>query len=204
MFENTSSPAFVAQATTAAVQFELGWILRLYQDDFSTYENGPLNILRGFLTIPIQFSTLAWQLIDINNIPTDLKTTAALSKGSNRAIAQPWTIRVFGVLGAFMYLWIMACLVWVCWFSYNSANSSIYPEIDFASKCGAWFPRDVPTLGHALHSSRLDNCTSKEVIERLGGRRIFFGVQELAGNDQRIVLAMERGTLEKLSEGSEY
>jgi hypothetical protein len=204
MLENASSPAFITQATTASVQYELGWILRLYQDDFSSYENGPLNILRGFLTIPIQFSTLVWQLSDINSVPAALKTTAALSKASNRAIAQPWTIRVFGVLGTFMYLWIMAYLMWVYWFSYNSANLSIYPEIDVASKSGAWFPPDVPTLGHALRSLRLDNCTSKEIIERLGGKRIFFGAQESTENGQRIVLATERGSLEKLNEGNEY
>ncbi|KAI9770897.1 MAG: hypothetical protein M1840_002601 [Geoglossum simile] len=204
MLENTSSPAFITQATTASVQFELGWILRLYQDDFSTYENGPLNILRGFLTIPIQFSTLAWQLGNIDSIPTDLKTNAALSKASNRAIAQPWTIKAFGVLGTLMYLWIMAYLMWVYWFSYNSANRSIYPEIDVASKCGAWLPPNVHTLGHTLRLLRLDNCSSSEVRERLGGKKIFFGVQESAENGQRIVLATERGSLEKLNEGSEY
>ena len=49
--------------TTAveALLFQMGWLLRLYQDDYSDDKETPLTYLQGFLTIPVQFYTAAFE-----------------------------------------------------------------------------------------------------------------------------------------------
>src|SRR6266496_5500888 len=43
-----------------ALLFQLGWLLRVYQDNFREADGVALALLRAFLTVPIQFSTLVW------------------------------------------------------------------------------------------------------------------------------------------------
>ena len=63
---------------TNALLFQLGFVLRLTQDDFSDDKESPLNLLRGFLTIPIQFSTIAWQWVNATSFPLDLQSSRYL------------------------------------------------------------------------------------------------------------------------------
>src|SRR5277367_886335 len=60
---------------TNVLLFQIGWGLRLSQDDFPDDKDSPLNFLRGFLTIPIQFSTVAWQFVNATVFASDPQST---------------------------------------------------------------------------------------------------------------------------------
>ena len=55
-----------------ALLFQLGWVLRVYQDNFREADGVALALLRGFLTVPIQFSTLVWVFANATASPSDI------------------------------------------------------------------------------------------------------------------------------------
>lgn len=137
---NSSSPAPSLTAATAAdactsytVQYGIGWILTLYKQDFSDYVDGGLAIMRGFLAIPLQFSTEIWQQADMRSLPADLAVHAQLSRVSYRAIIAPWTVYVFAATAAAVLGWSIGCLGW-CLVGPYTPNASYFPEIDITSK----------------------------------------------------------------------
>jgi hypothetical protein len=58
---NNSDPNFPNYASTCGAYWLLSWVLRLYQDGYRNYPGGPLDVLKSFLAIPLQFSTVAWR-----------------------------------------------------------------------------------------------------------------------------------------------
>ena len=92
---NTTDPNFPTEAGTFCVEWDLGWALRLYEDDYKNYAGGPLSVLQAFLTVPIQFSTTGWQAVSWDTLPQDLYTTASFATSAPRALGRPWVIIVF-------------------------------------------------------------------------------------------------------------
>jgi hypothetical protein len=155
---NLTSKNAAPVCTSYTVQYGLGWLLRMYQDDFRDYEDGALRIIRGFLAIPLQFSTEIWQQASLSTLPQDLKVTAQLSRVSYRAIIQPWTVYAFAGMVAVVMVWGGGCLVW-CMRGPWVPNSSYFPEVDITSKGTS------PTAG--IGGSEVASLTSGE--EKSGG-----------------------------------
>lgn len=147
-FANSTAPAFsannpepvfkdnyeAANACTAyTVQYGIYWILSLYKADFSSYADGGLAILRGFLAIPLQFSTEIWQQAAMDTLPQDLRVDAQLSRVSYRALIQAWTVYIFGGSAFLVLAWCIGCLWW-CYLGPNTPNASYFPELDITSK----------------------------------------------------------------------
>ncbi len=100
-----------------ALMFEVGWILRLYQDDFSRSNYAPVTFLRGMLTVPIQFSVAAWQWVNatvfaldpkssLYALPQDLMTTASSAQRTYRALStKGGTVYVFIFLVSMMLIY---------------------------------------------------------------------------------------------------
>ena len=90
-FNSSSDDSFVRNT----LLIQLGYTLRLYQDDFPDDLQGPLDVLRGILTIPIAFSTMA--RVYLNNtttknitnapLPAELETTVSGAHATFRVIA---------------------------------------------------------------------------------------------------------------------
>jgi hypothetical protein len=67
--------------------FYIGWALRAFQDEFTGDSDLPLTLLRGLLTVPIQFATMAWEWVNATAttnttefaLPPDLETTASIA-----------------------------------------------------------------------------------------------------------------------------
>lgn len=85
---NTSDPNFSTYASAWSDYWLLSWALRLYEDDYPNYPGGPLDVLKGFLTIPIQFSTTAWQMASWDTLPSDVNTTGTYATSSPRVLGK--------------------------------------------------------------------------------------------------------------------
>jgi hypothetical protein len=109
----TSDPGFENYTSSWCSQFDIGWALRLYQDDYRNYPGGPLDVLKGFLTVPIQFSTTAWQWASFDTLPQNLRTTASFSSSSQRALGRLWALVVFTAGAGALILISVAALLWV-------------------------------------------------------------------------------------------
>src|SRR5881398_3626196 len=102
---NTSGRSADNAASAISVRFSIGWSLRLYQDILPAYENGPINLFRGLLAIPIQFYVALWEVQNMSGIPDDLKTTASLCQVSYRATVRPWTVHMFTAIAGILFFW---------------------------------------------------------------------------------------------------
>jgi hypothetical protein len=105
-----ASNSSLANATAYTVLFTLCWGLRLFHDQASRYSIGPLDILQNILALPFQISTVALDWAAPSQLPPDVKTTATVAKITYRAIAERWTIFVYGPIAAFLILWAVGCL----------------------------------------------------------------------------------------------
>ncbi|KFY76286.1 hypothetical protein V499_04012 [Pseudogymnoascus sp. VKM F-103] len=136
---NSTTPIFKSNSeasnacTSYTVQYGIFWILSLYRSDFNSYADGGLAVLRGFLSIPLQFSTEIWQQAAMDTLPDDLRVDAQLSRVSYRALIQAWTVYIFGGSAFLVLAWCIGCLWW-CYLGPHTPNSSYFPEIDITSK----------------------------------------------------------------------
>ncbi|KAH0559350.1 hypothetical protein GP486_004138 [Trichoglossum hirsutum] len=201
---NTLALGFNDSATTYTMQAGIGWTLRLYQDYFHRSSVGPIRLLQGLLTVPIQFSTTAWQIADIDSLPQDLHTVASMTKTTYRVTGVPWTVFVFGGLALFLLLLAISGLAWINLTSVQTPNTSLFPEVDICSKCGnpafrSGTTEGVRDLTQFLQNKCLGNAESKSVKLCLGDERIYCGA--LHGC---IVVTTKPEELGELVEGTEY
>jgi hypothetical protein len=167
-------------ATRYAVQFGIGWILRLYKDEFNTYNDGGLTLLQGIIAAPLQFSTMIWQQSGYSTLPEDMKVTATVTTASYRAMIPFWTVLLFGSI---------TCLVWVYFLDPATLNSLPFPEIDITSKSSlpvslmqiyySRYPGASSAcsedLGKGMRSSGLGNSIGRSAFQGLRRRKIYCG-----------------------------
>jgi hypothetical protein len=204
---NSSDPTFQDSVTSYTEQFGLGWILRTYHDELPALRN-QINLLRGFLAIPIQFSTGAWHLISSETLPLDLKTTASQSRVAYRAMIQAWTVIIFGVMSFFLILWSTACLIWIHFRGPDTPDASFFPEMDIIYQC-----HDSLTISNVsldskkvkLSATSLSNVgtlkrlcnfgfsTSADIVKAARGKRVFCGIYQdsKAGKPTTIIATEE-------------
>lgn len=208
--------------TNFDVEYGLSYFLRLFETDYGTYLDGGLSLLRGFLAVPFQFSTALQQMGDINLLPKENHVTASLSKSSYRAMVELWTVCVFGFLAFLLTSWGVGCLVWISFYGPDSPNASFFPEIDITSKSSIHMIRqpyysnyghqaiEIPDntledLGKLTRSYGLGNGKSSAVIQAIRGKRVFCGSRPgPQGEENIIVLVMERGQVRILNQQEEY
>lgn len=202
--------AFENEGTNFNIEFGFGFLLRLYENDFATYIDGGLSLLRSFLAVPFQFSTSLQQLNGIKNLPRSNHVTASLSKSSYRALIQRWTVWVFGFVALLLVSWSAGWLIWITFLGPDSPNTSFFPEIDITSKSSVTrkFERADETLddlGKLTRSFGWGNGMSKDIVRAIEGKRIFCGscVGETLG-ERNIVLVTERGQLKVLAQNEAY
>lgn len=217
---NYSDPVgFNAGASRYTVQFGLGWILRLYKDEFNRYNNGGLTLLQGLIAVPLQFSTSIWQQSGYSTLPADMKVTATVATASYRAIIPFWTVLVFGVLASILLFWSITCLAWAYFLGPATPNTSPFPEVDITSKTSVPAPLmpvydtrfgGMPShffedLGKYMRSSGLGNSTGRSAIQALRERKIYCGacVDPQTG-EPHIAIVTERGIVAPLQEHVKY
>jgi hypothetical protein len=210
---NTSDPKYPAAANSYTAQFGLTWLLRVYQEEFETYENGGLELLKGFLAVSFQFNTQMWANLNFEGIPDNMKTTATLQKVSYRAMIRPWTVWAFGGLSLLILSWGIGCLVWVCIYGPYSPNTSMFPEIDITSKSGCHnLPRaffvdrradlskdNLEDLGKLTRMAGLGNGMSRAVVDAIKQQRIRCGSYQDANHIEQMIVIVTGANMEKIN-----
>jgi hypothetical protein len=130
---NTSDSGFENYTLSYCSSFDIGWALRLYQDDYRNYPGGPLDVLKGFLTVPLQFSVTAWQWASFDTLPQDLRTKASFSTSSQRALGKLWALIVFTTGAGSLILLSMAALLWVVTRGPRTPDSPKWSELDYSA-----------------------------------------------------------------------
>lgn len=196
--EANSNATDDATEQTNAVLFQFGFFLRLYQDYFVGDVQGPINLLRGFITVPYQFGTAAWQLIySANNsssllaLPLDLQTTASIATFQNRALADPWTVYTFIAATGSMVLCATLIIFYIWVQGPPPPNTSSIGDIDLTSKCpspGESGEDDiVQALPVLLRRRSLSNARLHDIIRAIKGWWIRVGGMVGGTSGQRSV-----------------
>jgi hypothetical protein len=205
---NTSDPNFPTYTGSFTNYWDLSWALRLYQDDFPNYPGGPLDVLKGFLTIPIQFSTTAWQAVSFDTLPADLQTIARFSTSSERALGKLWVLIGFTSIAGSLILFSIATLIWTILFGPTTPNSSKWPDVDTLAR--STIPRrwdddieanyvGVPDLQSFARQKGMGNGTSSTVRTGFQETRLFVGAVGGA-----VVLAVGGEGVARLEAGMRY
>jgi hypothetical protein len=219
--------------TVNALLYSLGFALRLYQDEFTGDSQLPLVLLQGFLAVPIQFATMAWERTNATSgsngsefaLPADLETTASIAEVTYRAKAKPWTVCVFMVLTAVLLLWCNSILLWILTQKTASPNLSSFVEVDIGSK--STYSTEPPTVDHVelatevpiqdwstmLQRAGLGNAGTARVVQSLKDKRLRVAGVDCAADEKSLVLVTTTGTgkdllaagdLESLKRGTVY
>jgi hypothetical protein len=205
---NTSDPNLPTDTGSFTDYWDLSWALRLYQDDFPNYPGGPLDVLKSFLTIPIQFSTTAWEAASFDTLPTDLQTTARFSTSSQRALGKLWVLIVFTSCAGTLILFSVVTLIWIILFGPMTPNSSRWPEVDTIARSTIPRRRDddieanyVGVLGLQSFARQkgMGNGTSSTVRTGFQDTRLFVGAV-----DGAVVLTVGGEEIGSLEAGMRY
>jgi hypothetical protein len=203
---------------TNAMLFQIGWVLRLSQDDFPDDKDSPLNFLRGFLTIPIQFSTVAWQFVNatiyasdpqstLYSLPPDLDTTASATQVTYRVVStKPWTVYAFMAAVVVLLLWSNSLFGYMISQKTIVPNRSAFSDIDVSSKStyppnGVEALRPVCDYSSALRDAGLGNAQSSKIVKGLNEKVV--RVVETDGGrpgDKLLLLAVSNTETECLNE----
>jgi len=188
-----------------SVMFELGWYLRLYEDQFNGAGQVPLNLLQNFLMIPIQFSTTALQFSNatlqailpgsgIFAMPSYLEATASGAQITPRFIGQFWTVCTFIAICSVLVLWAGCILGWIL---FNGTpmltDPSAFPEWDIVSKSG----RDTEhgstrsTLPDLAQEKGLTNAGSCAIPKAIRGKRAKVVEVQCRGQNTYYLLLVE-------------
>jgi hypothetical protein len=194
-----------------ALLVQLGWLLRLYQDDFGDDQESPVNFLRDMLIIPIQFTTAAWQFANataeyfpgLYALPSDLITTASAARVTARVMATPWTVYVFISVASVLYVWGASVLCWVLfWLKTPSPNTSGFLEVDVSSKMARLSSHihgqsdeasgsTIVDLSSMLQRSELGNAESSRIAKVIKGKRLRVqALRNLRQDESHIVLVL--------------
>jgi len=222
--DNTSYSAdpktYGFSSSVFAFGYGIGFILRLYLNDQPTFLDGGRSLLRSFVAVPFQFSTIMRQYGGKDQMPPENHVTASLAHSSYRAFIDPWMVWVFASLAFVLIAWCVVALAWITFLGPYSPNLSFFPEINIASKSSLQQAPDargdadphletaddtLEDLGRLTRGFGLGNGMSTDVIESLRGKRVFCG--SIAGTNEGeriIVLVTEGGRLKLLNEHERY
>ena len=186
--------------------YQLGYTLRLYHADFPADLQRPLDVLRGFLAVPVVFSTTVWTYANQTTtrkqglvpIPPDLETTASGAVVTLRVIAGLWTVITFDILVAVLVVWSGSIYFYIWWNrminKIVSPNTSSFGEIDVSAKTAYAAPMERGLTEHGvpdgnsdwssmLRDAGLGNAESRAIINVIQGQRVrvanIDGVQKL-------------------------
>jgi hypothetical protein len=181
-----------------ALQFQLTYIMRQRQDQYTDNQAAILNLLHGILAVPIQLSAFAWYAANLsvsaNNsntglyaIPEDLQTIAQAVYPTDRLMASdPWTVYTFIGIVSFLLLWSNSLFGFLYWQNAMVPNTSLFSEIDICSKSsyplggrhGPEGTRSLIDYNCALREADLANAQSTQILRGIKDKTVRVGVIE--------------------------
>jgi hypothetical protein len=192
------------QVMIDSLMFELGWYLRLYSDDFRDDQQSPTNLLRNFLTIPIQFYTTALQFWNASSpfdgdapIPDDMKTVAAPAVGIWRWKAPLWTVILWIAITGSLIIASGFELFWILLYDITSFTNTAFPTLDMVSVAGVGcvFLDHRMTLADLARTEDLAHKDTFEVLDALRKRRGYLVEAECSThhNSHVVFVVLEEG-----------
>jgi hypothetical protein len=160
-----------------AFQFELGFYLRLENDDFPNDQQSPLQILRNFITVPLQFSTSALLALNATitgfDLPADMQATASAAMGRWRWKAQLWTVALWIGISGILVVSSGAMILWILFQDPMGVQSTAFPSLDivFRAGSGCKFGDSKSTLADVVHTKEFAEMLADK---NLGGVINFF------------------------------
>lgn len=153
-----------------ALQFELGFYLRLETDDFPNDQQSPLQILRNFITVPLQFSTSALLALNATiggfDLPEDMQATASAAMGRWRWKAQLWTVTLWIGIAGILVVSSGAMILWILIQKPMAVKSTAFPLLDNLCRAGSGckFRDSENTLSGLVHEQKLAEKSTGELI----------------------------------------
>jgi hypothetical protein len=182
---------------TDSFMYELGWYLRLYEDQFHDDHQSPLNILRNFITVPLQFYTTAMQAWNATKaaygltsldggvaMPDEMHTTVSAAHGEWRWKAPLGVVISWIAVAMILVLSTGAILLWVLVLDPPDFEASGSPPFDILSVSG---------LGCEIEDDRITLATfasdrpSGGMISTFRGKRVISSKLH-AGRTESIML----------------
>jgi len=147
-------------------------------------------------------SLLAYTMYQFSNTPRNIvysgsditilkgfEATGYWAEPTYRVVIAPWSFYTFTALSGLTLLWSGGIFFWCATRPRLAPNMSLFPEIDFASKCvindGGMQGSEVGALLRGL-----GNASSREITKQILGRSLFVGAMPKKGL-ARIVLTTE-------------
>lgn len=224
-----SGQNWINNASTYAIHYAMGAGLRYYKSYFPELDILPLDILRNFISVFLQFSTGAIYAGIGAALPPELSTNATVVSVHYRAMADRWVLGVYGIVSLFLSLWAMGVLALACILATGTPTASKFPEIDLISKYpgyldekgreeppekGAIMDVDEHDLG-VLSVSKVEQqpgwltkirglaAGAPGVLELISTRRIRFGLPDSEETVTRTFITSDGGGEKKRLEDSE-
>ena len=170
-----------------------------------------MDLLRGFLTVPIQFSTLVWIYVNATApqsaegpyaLPHDFETTASAAQITYRALVKPAYVYAFISVSAFLLLWSVSVFAYMFSQETVAPNTSSFPEVDMSSKLvydsGDSYrrhtqngsDRSVDILGYSsmLRDAGLGNAGTRAIVKAVKNHTIRVAQFGRIGSDEKKVV----------------
>ncbi|KAK3313249.1 hypothetical protein B0H66DRAFT_538318 [Apodospora peruviana] len=194
-----SNDKYSYSAVRFAFQYGLGFLLRFYMSEYSTFKDGGVYLLRSFVSVPFQFATSMRQFGNMNRMPLE----------NSRAIIDVWTVWTFAWLAFPLIFYCAGFLFWMGLWGPHTPNLSVFPEINITSKSSVHMEPDfnyssdmdphlemtertLEDLGRLTRSRGMGDGQFLQTVKNIRGRRVHCG--SLPGRregDELIVLLTE-------------
>ena len=139
-------------------------------DDFPNDQQSPLQILRNFITVPLQFSTTALLYMNATiagfDLPDDMQATASAAMGRWRWKAQLRTVALWiGIAGA-LVVSSGAMILWVLFQDPVAVESTAFPSIDSIWRAGPGckFSHSKTPLADLVHEEEFSKKNTRGKI----------------------------------------
>lgn len=150
--------------------------------------------------------------MDFTNNASEAYITRASSAIQTKRFTIPRrNLIAFGAITAVSLLWWLIRIRWLVYSGIVTPNSSMYPEIDFGSKCVHNKPRVSGSVDRTVMEGidqvlyPLSNATSTEIIKDLRGVRIHLGSVRKSVHDlPHIIFTTKHDEVEDLMAGVKY
>lgn len=206
---------------TSAYLTQIGWFLRLYQDEFKYDTGSPTRLLEGQLIVQQQFTVNAWQFANASlaahsanssafALPPDLQATAAPARYRYRAISKyPATVYTFIGIGSSLLLSLVPFLCFLFRSKADVPNASHFSEVDLSSRSGYPIrtlpdnPPDVLDYGSKMRRLGLSNANSMQIVADTKNRFMRFAeIKDEAEESFRVLVVGDSKELERTLGGA--
>lgn len=126
-----------------AVNFSLGWLLRLYSDYYP--DATPISYLQNFVAVPLNFMVVAQVFANFSQplrapqfaLPANMTTVAVSATSAQRLVGQPWVVWTFAASACSLVLAVGGIRLWMLLQPRQPQAQAAVPEVAILARAGA-------------------------------------------------------------------